>query len=129
LHFLFRKLGNTAVIMADVLSIYAIIFMVADLIALTRRPIVIDNQQLTIRNGIRWHAIVDLDKIEKVELISRLPTDKDIRKVATLGEPNLLLTLTEPIELTGFYGVRFQTKRLAILVDDRELFVKSLNGN
>jgi hypothetical protein len=129
LHFLFRKLGNTAVIMADVLSIYAIIFMVADLIALTRRPIVIDNQQLTIRNGIRWHAIVDLDKIEKVELISRLPTDKDIRKVATLGEPNLLLTLTEPIELTGFYGMRFQTKRLAILVDDRVLFVKSLNGN
>ncbi len=127
MHFLFKSFGNTVVLIADLLSIYAIIFMVADLIALLRRPIVIDNQQLTIRVGIRWHAIIDLNKIEKIELISKMPKDKDIRKVATLGEPNLLLTLTESIELTGLYGMRFQTKRLALLVDNKELFIKSLN--
>jgi hypothetical protein len=127
LHFLFKSFGITVVLIADFLSIYTLIFMIADLVSLLRRPIVIDNQQLTIRNGIRWHAIIDLNKIEKVELISRMPTNKDIKKVATLGEPNLLLTLTESIELTGFYGMRFQTKRLALLVDDRELFIKSLN--
>jgi hypothetical protein len=126
LHFLFKKFGNTVVLIADALSIYTLIFMVADLIALLRRPILIDNQQLTIRNGIRWHVIIDRKNIEKIEDISRLPADKDIQKIATLGEPNVLLMLKESIEITGFYGMRFQSKRLALLVDDKELFIKSL---
>jgi hypothetical protein len=126
LHFLFQKFGNTVVLIADILSIYMLIFMVADLMALLRRPILVDNQQLIIRNSLRWYSNVDIDNIEKIESIGHIPADKHIKKVATLGEPNVLLTLKESVELTGFYGMRFQTKRIALLVDDRELFIKLL---
>jgi hypothetical protein len=41
-----------------------------------------------------------------------------------------LFTIKSPsVEITGFYGLRFPSKKIAFLIDDRDTFIKWLELN
>lgn len=122
LHFLFARFGHTAVLIADILSIYTLILIVADLVALLRRPILIDNQELILRIGIRWNVEIPFSNIENIELIKRLPDEKGVLKAVTISGYNVLLSLKTPVLVNGFYGIRRETMKIAIMVDDEKRF-------
>ncbi len=128
-HLLLASWNYTVAIILLVLSIYSFIFLIGYLVAIYKRPTIIENNQLTLRIGFVWYAVVDFDNIEKVEIIKRIDeADKSILNIAsaTLTSPNILITLKEPITLTWLYGMKKNSAKLAIFMDERDKFVKEL---
>jgi hypothetical protein len=56
------------------------------------------------------------------------PRPDDVRVVGMLGDPNVELRFTRPIELVGAYGLRRTTARLWLRVDEPERFLAALQA-
>lgn len=128
-HLLLADWNYTLAIILLILSIYSFIFLIGYVVAIYKRPTIIENNQLTLRIGFVWYAVINLDNIERVELVKRIDEeDKSILNVASaiLTSPNILITLKEPIQLTWLYGIKKTSTKLAIFMDEKEKFIKAL---
>ena len=128
-HLLLAEWNYTVAIVLLILSIYSFMFLIGYLVAIYKRPTIIENNQLTLRIGFVWYGVIDFDKIEKVEIVKRIDEeDKSILNIAsaTLTSPNILITLKEPVTLTWLYGMKKTSAKLAIFMDERDKFVEEL---
>jgi hypothetical protein len=130
LHFLLLRWSAVAAVTATILSVYTILFFVADLAALLKRPIVFEDSQLLFRIGIRWNALISLENIKGATQIKNFDKAKEKRTLlcALTGSPNLVIELNQPVTVTGFYGIRKQTQRIAFNVDDPAGFIREVTG-
>lgn len=111
-------------ILATVLSIYGLIFFIADLTALIKRPVTIRNHALLLRIGIRWNAEIPLSSINEIRSIKGFDKAKENETLdcSIMKDPNVVLTLKEPAVVTGLYGIRRTATRVAFNIDDFALF-------
>jgi hypothetical protein len=109
------------------ISLYSLLFLVADYNASRLRPIVIEGDDLILRIGLRWRAPVTLSDLREIRTGS-IPEDerKRYHRAVLFGSPNVFLELDRPCTLTGFYGIERKTDRVALAVDAVEGFVKAL---
>ena len=112
------------------LGVYAGLWLLGDWRALRARPIVVGPDALDLRLGLRWEAHVPRAWIAGCERLPRRPGPRpaDVRVVGLLGEPNVELRLTRPVELVGAYGLRRTTARLWLRVDEAERFLAALQA-
>lgn len=128
-HLLLASWNYTVAIVLLLLSIYSFIFLIGYLVAIYKRPTIIENNQLTLRIGFVWYTVIDFDNIERVEVVKRIDEeDKSILNIASsiLTSPNILITLKEPVTITWLYGMKKTSTKLAIFMDERDKFVKEL---
>ncbi len=120
LHFLLLQWSPVAAYISTGLSIYSIVFFVADLASMVKRPIVFHDETLLFRIGIRWNATIARDDIKRLTPIRDFDKakEKDTLLCAPANVPNLLLELHQPVVVTGFFGIRRQTQRIAFHADD-----------
>lgn len=127
-HVLLRLWSPVAAWILTGLSLYAIVWLIGDLRAITSRRVRITQERLEVRLGLRWEADVPIDEIEEVEPLDP-PVGKagrDVLTVALLGQANTLLTLRKPAEVTGMYGLRRVVKGIRLRVDDSQAFREEL---
>jgi hypothetical protein len=109
------------------LSIYTFCFIVGDLLALVKSPVIVTDNQLIIRIGLRWYAEVPLNTIEQILTIQDIKsTDKPCLMCITFGSPNVLLHLKTPIKVLGIYGTSFTTRKIALNIDQADHFLRSI---
>nr|WKN39631.1 hypothetical protein K4G66_13105 [Tunicatimonas sp. TK19036] len=110
-----------------ILSAYSFLFIWADIVAVLKRPIVIEDNQLHLRIGLRWQAIIPLQRINGISPVSGNYTkDKSTLNLALLSDPNVILTFAEPVTVQGLYGMEKTVSRLALPLDDVKTFEKLL---
>jgi len=131
LHVLVSQWGATATWILTGLSIYAVIWLVGDYRAMVARPTRITPIRLSIRVGVRWEAEIPIDRIAEVGPMHphRETRDRDTLVVALLGQPNLRLRLTEPVEVIGMYGIRRTVREIWLRVDEAERLCQELSGS
>jgi hypothetical protein len=131
LHFLLLKWSPVAAYVSTALSIYSIIFFVADLTSMVKRPIVFHNGQLLLRIGIRWNATIARDDIKRLTPIRDFDKgkEKDTLLCAPANVPNLLLELHQSVAVSGFFGIRRQTHRIAFHADDPAGLIREVSDN
>lgn len=105
------------------LSAYGILWVVGEFAALRLLPIVLADQTLHLRSGIRWSATVRLIDIVDVQR----PTPRDARppdylSFARAGEARLVLVLRHPIRVHGLFGMGKHVSRIGLFVDDINAF-------
>jgi hypothetical protein len=111
------------------LSLYTVVFLLAELNAARLRPIFLDGDDLVVRAGLRWRTRIPLDSIREVETSTHDIEDKDGLLVAVLaGNQNVILHLSWPAAANGLYGMEKRFQRLSIAVDDVQAFVSALPG-
>ncbi len=66
LHFLLLKWSPVAAYVSTALSTYSIVFFVADLASMVKRPIVFHNDRILFRIGIRRNATIARDDIKRL---------------------------------------------------------------
>jgi hypothetical protein len=108
------------------LSIYTLLFLVADIRAAIKRPIIITTSKLYLRTGIRWRAIVSLHNIESIQNYKDKLNDRTIINAALSPETNLLITFKNPVTFQGIYGISKRTKMVSLFVDDIDKFKQLL---
>ncbi|GAB2570569.1 hypothetical protein [Spirosoma areae] len=126
-HLLLSRWSPTAAFWVTILSGYGLLFFVADAIATVKRPSYLTDNQVRIRLGIRWRAIIPRSAIAQVSLLHEKPVKQpDLLNGAFLTTPNVLLTFSKPVSFLGPYGLKKGVSRFAFFVDDRSAFVNQL---
>ena len=124
MHVLLRHWSHTAAGVLTGLSAYAVVWMVAAARSLPLRPILLQDDALTVRCGILWTLRVPRREIagvrrERFEGVFHLPP-------AT--EPNVVLEFRHPQEARSLYLIKRRVTCVALALDDPEDFLKSLGS-
>ncbi|MBN2425596.1 MAG: hypothetical protein JXR46_14700 [Calditrichaceae bacterium] len=125
-HFFLWHWNKNVALVVTILTIYGIVFIIADIAAIIKRPIVFYQNKLYLRIGIRASAIIDPEKIEKVEIIKRFNKSKEKIDCSLLRSPNILITLNEPVTVIGYYGYKRTADQIAFNIDNTTEFINEL---
>lgn len=106
---------------------YGALWLIADYRATVLRPILVDDNGITLRAGIRCTLQIPHERIAEVGHRS-LPKGKDIVNLTLLGKPDVWLTLSEPMLALGPYGLRRCVRAVGIQPDMAEYFRQALRG-
>lgn len=129
LHLLVALWSTRAAWLLTFSSVYAVAWLVADLRACARRPLLLGDV-LLVRVGLRWTARVAYSTIVAVTRppAAALPPRRahGYLRATPFGQPLLLLELREPVVAEGPYGVRRSFQLLGLSPDDPDAFLASL---
>lgn len=113
------------------LSIYTAIQILGFLKSITLRPISIRKDIVLFRYGILSEAIVDIENIESVDLISKtIEFDKLTRSLSMFGKlegHNIVIKLKRESKISGLYGVNRKFLTLALHVDNKDEFKRQID--
>jgi hypothetical protein len=127
LHFLLQMWSPIAAWTATALSVYSMVWLLGDYLAMRRRPMRIEDGRLEVRLGLRWSADIPLESIESV---SGDPAPDKTRRCSlnavAFGQPQLELRLRDAVVAKGFFGLRKRCDRVLIAVEDPERFRRAL---
>lgn len=125
-HFLLARWSVTAAWLLTATSLYTLLFLIAETVTTVRRPSFLIDGRLHLRFGLRWSGVIDLADISKIERISEKPdADKQTLTGPLLVQPNLLITLRNPVVLSGLYGIQKTVTRVALLIDSPDRLLTS----
>ena len=126
-HLLLARWNPAVAFWVTMLSIYGMLFFVADIIATLKRPSYLTADHLHLRLGVRWQGQIPRSAIADATFVHEKPAKQSDRlNGAFLTAPNVLLTLAEPVEISGPYGLQKKVRQVAVFVDDRATFVQML---
>jgi hypothetical protein len=122
-HVLVSLWSATVAWLLTALGVYTVAWLLGDYQAARLRPLVVGEDALDVRLGLRWSLRIPYDRIVRV-----VPRSKEELRRRTPGylhavllvEPQVLLELDGPMQARGPYGVSKEVTRVGIAVDDIE---------
>ena len=128
-HFLLLKWSSAVAVVVSVLSIYGLIFMIADLSAVVRRGILLSPNLVVLRTGLRWRACTRPGNILSIQKITTgsVPEGACFKGGAIKSHCNLLINFKEPVRVEKLYGADKMYNTLLMTVDDYDRFASVLN--
>lgn len=124
LHLFVMRMSTTVAWIVTAVDLYGIIWLLGDYQALRLRRTTIDSDTLMLRYGIRWNVAIERANIASIETVKSEFQWKrrGVLKVAILDDPQLLITLRQPIVANGLAGITKRIEAIALLPDDVEAF-------
>jgi hypothetical protein len=129
-HFLLMKWSHVAALIVTLLSSYGIILFVADLSAIVKRKVLIAEDQLILRLGLRWRAITSLDNVRSITKISYDHKSEEayFKGGVTKGSGNVLISFKGPVKVDKLYGQSKAFNSILMNVDDISAFANIVNN-
>lgn len=127
-HLLLMRWNHTAANVLTALSLYGVIFLIADLSAIVKRKIMITNGQLILRTGLRWRSIIKVSNIVSLTKITNdtPPTESCFNGGIIKSSGNVFISFKEPVQVDKIYGVSKQFSSVILNIDNFEAFADSL---
>ena len=119
MHLLLVQHHRTIALITTILSIYGTIFLIADISAIAKRPILITETQLILRTGIRWRAITTINNVESLTEIKNdfiVPADSYTGAVIK-SAVNVLVTFKQKVEIERLYKANLNVQYILMSVD------------
>jgi hypothetical protein len=107
------------------LSLYGLVWLLGFYQAVRLRPVTVGSDSLWVRVGLRWSIRLPFSQVEGVlEPASGQPLPKgaDYLQAVTLGEPQFIIKLREPLTAGGLYGTSRRVRAVGVAVDDATAF-------
>ncbi|GAB3992923.1 hypothetical protein GCM10028807_26880 [Spirosoma daeguense] len=128
-HLLLNRWSPVVAWGATVISFYGLLFFAADLVATIKRPVLIRENELVFRFGLRGYGTVAKPLIDQVLAINTKPERNSATMNGTfLAVPNLLITVREPVLMTGLLGSQRYVSQIALFIDDKQQFINELTA-
>ena len=119
-------------------NVLTIGWLVRDDRALGRTPIEVADGELRFRFGTRWRADIPLPMVASATRIDwraaealadpSRPRDRSYLKATTIGAPNVLVTLREPVPVRGPLGIVRPVRTLGLCLDDPDAFIAAVSA-
>jgi hypothetical protein len=115
------------------LNIYAIVWLTGDYINISRRPHVLEENNLLLRLGIRFSGIIDYSNISLIQPSERIPPrrkkrDKDTLFLALRDKCNVYLELKKPMDFYSFFSFGSGIKKIFLYLDKPNDFINEVRG-
>ena len=125
LHLVVSRWSPTAAWALTLLSLYGLVWIGADYQAIRLRPIRLSPRSLDVRVGLRWSVTIPFEAVVGLYRVESRPPDRKeagyVRAVLS-GDARYYVTLREPVEARGAYGIRTQATKVGFTVDEPERF-------
>lgn len=126
LHFLLARWSIVAAWILTALSVYTAIQVFGFAKSLSKRPISINKDSLTLKYGILNEVDIPFSDIDKVELSRKSLEKEELTKtLSPLGElesHNVIIHLKKENELVGLYGMKKRFNLLGLHIDEPKEF-------
>jgi hypothetical protein len=125
-HLLLQSWSPLAAWIFTIVNAYGALWLIADYRMTVLRPILVSDNSVIIRAGLRCTMRVSL---ERVAAVGRVKPDvgKDTVNLTFLSTPTHWLTLTEPIEAEGPYSFRRRVRAIGFAPDAADDFDRLLD--
>jgi hypothetical protein len=124
LHLLLADWSATASFILTGLSLYSLLFVIAEIVAIHKRPSFSTQDKLHLRLGIRWYAEIDLTEIVSISTVKRKAVKSDSTlNGALLITPNTKISFKKPIKIQGLYLTAKHVTELTLFVDDQKSLI------
>jgi hypothetical protein len=132
IHFLLAQWNNVFAWVLTALSIYMAIQVLGFAKSLSKRPISINQNSLSLKYGILNEAEISFSDIAKIERSSK-PLDKNefTKTLCPLGElesHNTIIHLKNENEMIGLYGMKKKFKVIGLFVDEPQVFKEEIEN-
>ena len=121
-HIILLHWSKVAAIILTGLSIYSLLWLVGDFHAIRLQPVLITQDNIQLRIGLRWKATIPISNISSVDIGSGPPRKtKGYVRASVLGA-RLVLNLNQPATMKGLFGMERQASRIGLSIDDVDRF-------
>lgn len=128
-HLLIHLYSPTLALWITVLSIYGLVFLLAEYRATLYRPITIEHGALVVRYGVLFSTEIPLQQISEVtKHAGPVKSTKDRIRLVGMGEPNVRIALPASTPLMCVIGQK-SVREIYLGVDCPEKFVVALNAH
>lgn len=108
------------------LSALGVVWLLGFIRSLVLRPVLVSDEAVIVRGGVAWTLEIPRSAIERVEggRILKAPPKRAPEHLqgTPVAQPNLLVTLREPLEAHGLYGRRKLVRTVSMRLDEAERF-------
>jgi hypothetical protein len=126
-HLLVSRWSSRGAWLLTALAGYGLLWFLADYRATRLRPILLDEETLIIRTGLRW--TVRIPRANIVEVHKRAPKSEGFIRAALPTMTPLWIELIEPVTARGPYGKEKQARWISVGVDDAKAFREAVTGD
>lgn len=125
MHFMLIHYSKVAALVVSILSVYGTIFIVSDLSAVLKSPVLILENQILLRTGFRWRALVNKNNIASIVKIKEgfEPGDNCFKGSILKGNANVLLTFKHPVNIERLYRRPLSVNQIVMSVDQADDFI------
>jgi hypothetical protein len=118
-HLLIAHYSKTAAFIVSLLTVYGIVIIVGDLVAIMKSPVLVMPDKLVLRTGIRWVVVIDRDNIIAVEKVrTGFESGEDCFQGGILkSSVNICFTFAQPVSIERIYSKTVTTKQIVMTVD------------
>ena len=124
IHILVTRWSPGAAWILTILSVYGLFWFLADYRATRLRPILLDDETLCIRTGLRW--TIRIPRAHIVAIHKKAPKSEPFLRTTLPMMKPLWIELTEPVTAQGPYGIEKQARWISVAVDDAKTFQEKL---
>jgi hypothetical protein len=119
-HLLVARWNHQAAWLLTVLAAYGLFWFLADYRATRLRLILLDDETLTIRTGLRW--TIEIPRHQIVAIHTAAPKAEPVLRATLPMMKPLWIELAEPVTAQGPYGIEKKARWISVAVDDRAGF-------
>lgn len=132
IHFLLAQWSNVFAWVLTALSIYMAVQVLGFARSLSKRPISINQNSISLKYGILNETEISFSDIAKIELSSKSFDKNEFTKtLSPLGElesHNMIIHLKTDYELIGIYGMKKKFKVIALFLDEPQAFKEKIEN-
>ncbi len=131
-HLLLQRWSTVAAWILSAISIYTIFQIFGIAKSLSKRPISIDKDSLSLRYGVMSDALIPHEKIESVSAFTKSVEKHEgyahLSSFKDMEGHNILIELKEELILSGFYGMKKTYNKILIYLDEPEKFLEAVQS-
>ena len=125
-HLLAARFSVAAACVLTALSLYTILWMIAEARAVVLNPLLVDDVELVARWGMLVCERIPLDRIARVGSQDPAVPKRELLNLAAMGGQALWIELAEPLEVRGLTGKPRLVRAIKTTPDDAAAFKDAL---
>jgi hypothetical protein len=127
IHLLVVRWSPTGAWLLTALAAYGMLWFLADYRATRLRPILLEEEALRIRTGLRWTVLIPRAHLAAIH--KKRPVSEPVIRAAMPTTTPLWIELTEPVTARGPYGIERRARWISVSVDEAKAFREALAGS
>jgi hypothetical protein len=128
LHLLLKQYSTAAAFIVSAISVYGMIFLVADVSAVLKCPVLIFENRLLMRTGMRWRLLTSPENISTIiKLKSGFESNEGCFQGSIIkSSANIHITFKQPVIVNRLYRKPLTITQLVTTIDDPDAFTAAL---
>jgi hypothetical protein len=121
-HIILLHWSKIAAVIMTALSIYSLFWLIGDFHAIRLHPVLITDNNIQLRIGLRWKATIPISAISGVDFGGGPPRNSKGYVRASVLTPRVVLNLNQTVNVQALFGMVRHASKIGLSIDDAEKF-------